>query len=1033
MNKRIFSILLAVVMVFTMIPLTAFATENPLLTLEQLREQNGAITVEAYNIGQGFLVEPTLFVKDGRSTGDITVDFLTNKGVSYSGSTSYFSGFEFDDTTAPQYPEYLEPYLSELENSGDGDGMLAEFDYSMYAGWCYTINDWWASYGAASSYPGQEITDYNTGKPVVLGDVIRWHFTVYGYGSDCGFPSNVMAEYMGGNLFTQEDKSDLIFALAAINDYYGNLDTDDAYESALAVAADPLATADDIATQEAKLKSYIENTFFTSSADPIDVNVTLANKGIVVMANQTVTVTDLDASGDFTVDEVLYAVHETAYNGGAAAGYGSAMGDYGLYITKLWGDESGNYGYWLNDASCWSLADTVTEGDSVVAFVYQNTEVWDSYSKFAQDSYSALAETSATLTLEKAGYDADWQTVFTAHKGATIKVYDADFKELNADAYKVTDNADGTYGVTVDATGIYTVVAYDNTTPIVPAVCTITVTENADIPPANAVEAKIDAIGTVTSDSKTTIEEARGAYDALTDAQKSLVDNYDVLVAAEETLAAINADTEAAEAVKEKINAIGTVTIHSCNKIKAARTAYNALTDTQKQYVDNYSALTAAEDKIAELYVEAANADHKAIYEATGEYINALGTPSVGSVGGEWMVIDLTRAGYACPEGYYQNVVDYVNNKINDKEQLHRAKSTDNSRVILALTAAGYDVTDVDGHNLLMGLTDMTYVKKQGINGPIWALIAFDCYKYDIPENPSASDQVTREKLIAYILEKQLEDGGWALSGTKADPDMTGMAIQSLAPYYNTNAEVKAAVDEALDCLSALQYDNGGFGFIDGTCSESCAQVIVALTALGINPETDARFVKNGVSVVDAMCLFAIENGGFAHIPEGELNDMATEQGQYALASYFRFLEGKTALYDMTDVILVKDKEAAAATEKLISEIGTVTLNSKSAIDAARASYDALTDEQKMLVTSYEVLTNAEAAYAELAENKENKVPENGKTPEDPKNENTTDQTESPQTGDNSNMILWFAIMLTSLFALVFIAFYSKRFSKESK
>ena len=109
----------------------------------------------------------------------------------------------------------------------------------------------------------QEITDYNTGEPVVLGDVIRWHFTVYGYGADCGFPSNVMAEYMGGNLFTQEDKSDLIFALAAINDYYGNLDTDDVYETALAVAADPLASANDIAVQEAALADYIEDTFLS--------------------------------------------------------------------------------------------------------------------------------------------------------------------------------------------------------------------------------------------------------------------------------------------------------------------------------------------------------------------------------------------------------------------------------------------------------------------------------------------------------------------------------------------------------------------------------------------------------------------------------------------------------------------------------------------------------------------------------------------------------------------------------------------------
>ncbi len=359
--------------------------------------------------------------------------------------------------------------------------------------------------------------------------------------------------------------------------------------------------------------------------------------------------------------------------------------------------------------------------------------------------------------------------------------------------------------------------------------------------------------------------------------------------------------------------------------------------------------------------------DHKVIYEETALYISALGTPGVGSVGGEWMVIDLTRSGYDCPEGYYENVVEYVNDNINDKEQLHRAKSTDNSRVILALTSAGYDVTDVDGHNLLMGLTDMTYVKKQGINGPIWALIAFDCYGYEIPVNSDAQEQVTREKLISYIIEKQLDDGGWAMSGTVADPDMTGMAIQSLAPYYETNAEVKAAVDKAIICLSEKQYDNGGFGSIDGICSESCAQVIVALTALGINPETDPRFVKNGVSVVDAMCLFAVEGGGFAHIPEAGINGMATEQGQYALAAYFRFVDGKTSLYDMTDVdVYTKEEKAADAVEKLISAIGTVTKESKSAIEEARAAYDALTDEQKALVENYDVLTSAETALAKI-------------------------------------------------------------------
>ena len=481
----------------------------------------------------------------------------------------------------------------------------------------------------------------------------------------------------------------------------------------------------------------------------------------------------------------------------------------------------------------------------------------------------------------------------------------------------------------------------------------------------------IDEIGEVTEESGDDIALAWELYNALTDSEKELVFNFADLEEAQEVYDALidelEADRNAANAVEELISSIGTVTVFNYKKINVAREAYDSLTDSQKNLVENYSVLTDAENAFAALLADASKADHKAIYEATGAYINALGTPSVGSVGGEWMVIDLTRSGYDCPDGYYENVVEYVNNNINDKEQLHRAKSTDNSRVILALTSAGYDVTDVDGHNLLMGLTDMTYVKKQGINGPIWALIALDCYDYEIPVNADATEQVTREKLISFILEKQLADGGWALSGTVADPDMTGMALQSLAPYYNTNPNVKLAVDKAIVCLSDKQYDNGGYGSIDGVCSESCAQVIVALTALGIDPETDSRFVKNGVSVVDAMCLFAVEGGGFAHIPNGGINGMATEQGQYALAAYFRFLENKSSLYDMTDVdVYTKEEKAVDTVEAMISAIGAVTAESKSAIEEARTAYDALTDEQKALVENYDVLTSAEKSLAKI-------------------------------------------------------------------
>ena len=369
-----------------------------------------------------------------------------------------------------------------------------------------------------------------------------------------------------------------------------------------------------------------------------------------------------------------------------------------------------------------------------------------------------------------------------------------------------------------------------------------------------------------------------------------------------EEIIAEDYDFDSVNSVVEAIDGIGDVTIHSVDKIKEARSAYDGLPDSEKDFVENFSILIEAEAEINALYAEVSDTDHGTIYEAAREYILGLGTPGVGSVGGEWMVIGLTRSGYDCPEGYYENALDYVQENINDNEQLHRAKSTENSRLILALTSAGYDVTNVGGHNLLKGLSDMSYLKRQGINGPIWALIAFDSYDYEIPQNENEETQATREGIIAYILEKQFDDGGWAMMGDTADPDMTGMAVQALAPYYNSNSDVRSAVDRALDCLSDIQRDNGTYGSVDGSCIESCAQVIVALTALGIDPEADDRFVKNGISVVDAICIFAVEGGGFEHVPYGGLNGMATEQGQYGLAAYFRFLEGMTSLYDMTDV-----------------------------------------------------------------------------------------------------------------------------------
>ena len=382
---------------------------------------------------------------------------------------------------------------------------------------------------------------------------------------------------------------------------------------------------------------------------------------------------------------------------------------------------------------------------------------------------------------------------------------------------------------------------------------------------------------------------------------EAYLDSYDYLYEREIgdlTITVLKGDIET---VEDLIDAIGAdVTLNSEAAITAAKSAYDALSDEDKALVDadKVDALTAAIIKLNRLKHADLMANLDTIYKTTGDFIQGLGTPTVNSTGGEWMVIGLARSGRTVPAGYYDNVVEYVKAKADANERLHPAKVTDNARVILALTAIGKDVTNVGGHNLLKGLDNMAYVQTQGINGPIFTLIALDSHNY-----PTMGD-VTREKLIGVILAAQLNDGGWALSGTKADPDMTAMAIQALAPYYKTNETVKAAVDKALEALSALQRNDGGFGSWGTVNSESCDQVIVALTALGIDPIADSRFVKNGNTVLDALAGFYVTGGGFRHTAGGERNGMATEQGYYALAAYYRFANAQTRLYDMSDVTI---------------------------------------------------------------------------------------------------------------------------------
>jgi len=291
--------------------------------------------------------------------------------------------------------------------------------------------------------------------------------------------------------------------------------------------------------------------------------------------------------------------------------------------------------------------------------------------------------------------------------------------------------------------------------------------------------------------------------------------------------------------------------------------------------------------------------------EKTAGYLQAqIAAPGTGSVGGDWLIFGLARSGVKVSQKYFDAYYENVEAAVREKNGvLSDRKYTEYSRTVLALTAIGKNPADVAGYDLLKPLADFEQVTKQGINGTIFALLALDSGKYEIPENPDAAVQATRQMYVDELLARELPDGGWTLTGGEPDVDITAMTLQALAKYRG-QAEVEAAVERGLAVLSSLQEPDGGYVSWGSSNSESVAQVIVALTELGV-PLDDERFTKNGITVEDALLRFAQENGAFVHVRDGSGGDdgMATEQAFYALAAINRAETGETTLYDMTDVM----------------------------------------------------------------------------------------------------------------------------------
>ena len=276
----------------------------------------------------------------------------------------------------------------------------------------------------------------------------------------------------------------------------------------------------------------------------------------------------------------------------------------------------------------------------------------------------------------------------------------------------------------------------------------------------------------------------------------------------------------------------------------------------------------------------------------------------------DWYAVTLGRIGIRGDYGSYLALLrDYVERRYRTAEKLSAYAATEWHRISLTVLALGGDPTcfgtDADGNNIDL-IADGTYNRSetaalgaQGVNAYIWSLITLDSLGYEVP----AESGDTRESMILEVLGSQLDDGGFSLDGKKSDIDVTAMALQALSPYRE-DGTVAAAAERAVWYLSEKQTSRGDFISWGQRSLESTAQVAVALCTLGIDPETDSRFIKDGNNIISSIMNYRADDGGFLRtydtVPDKkESSDyVASEQALRALCAFYRYRNGLRSFYD---------------------------------------------------------------------------------------------------------------------------------------
>lgn len=249
------------------------------------------------------------------------------------------------------------------------------------------------------------------------------------------------------------------------------------------------------------------------------------------------------------------------------------------------------------------------------------------------------------------------------------------------------------------------------------------------------------------------------------------------------------------------------------------------------------------------------------------QYIDANG-----GVDGDWIAVSYARTGKPIPASYYSSLRTEVKNLCAQA----KPSVTDLARMAIAGASVGLNATNISDCNLIDKLVNHDNINQQGINGPMFALIALDSGTYQVPNGAKQG----RDALIDSVVS--------AINGPEMATDYYGMALSALAPYKD-RADVQTAGQKAVNWLIQKSDDSS---------SESIAQTIIGLASFGLNP-TDLQFEKNGKSLIDRLLAFQNSDGGFRHTLNQEESNkgFSTEQALRALIAYDLYTQNGGLLY----------------------------------------------------------------------------------------------------------------------------------------